>query len=134
MSNSTQTPQVFITEGLQQVRSALRLMLAALHIGVAGEAASWSETMALAPDTAADVVLVHWGLLPAAAGAAMAKFRLARPDVRIIAISGQPACRQAALAAGADYFISKAEAPDRFADQLRVSVNGHRADGGRPDL
>ena len=121
MTNSNHIPQVFITERLYQVRSALRLMVNDLHMQVVGEAADWAEALTLAPRTRADMLLVHWALLPAAARSALAEFRLACPDIRIVVISGQPVARQAALEAGADVFISKAEAPNRFAEQLRAA-------------
>jgi DNA-binding NarL/FixJ family response regulator len=125
MANSGHIPQVFISERLYQVRSALRLMANDLHMQVVGEAADWAEALALAPATHADMLLVHWGLLPKAAESALTEFRAACPDIRIVVISGQPIARQAALQAGADVFISKAEAPDRFAEQLRAAGDGY---------
>jgi DNA-binding NarL/FixJ family response regulator len=124
MINSDRIRQVFITERLYQVRSALRLMVVDLHMQVVGEAADWAEALALAPKSHADMLLVHWGLLPEATGSALADFRRACPDMRVVVISGQPTARQAALTAGANAFISKAEAPDRFAEQLLAAANG----------
>lgn len=117
--------QVFVSETELQVRSALRLMLADLHMQVVGEAADWAATLAQAPATHADMMLVHWGLLPEAAGPALAELRLACPGIRVVVLSGQTGARTAALKAGADAFISKGEAPDRVADQLRAAANGH---------
>ena len=44
------------------------------------------------------------------------------PDLPVIALSGQPEVRRAALAAGADAFVGKADPPERLLVAIR-SVN-----------
>lgn len=124
MPNSERVPQVFIVERLYQVRSALRLMLVDLQMKVVGEAADWAEALALAPASGANLLVVHWGLLPEAPSSALADMHRACPGLRIVVLSGQPGLGQGTLSAGADVFISKAEAPNRFAEQLRAAANG----------
>jgi DNA-binding NarL/FixJ family response regulator len=117
-------PRVFVSESQGEVRSALRLMLVDLQMQVVGEAATWAATLALIAATHAQIMLVHWGLLPEAAGPALAALRVICPGLCIIVLSGQPWVRQAALKAGANAFISKGEAPDRVAQQLLAAARG----------
>ena len=102
-------------------RSALRLVLLDLEMEVAGEAADWRTTLAQAPVSRSDMVLVEWDLLPNAPDAALAELRKACPvALVVILISHLDARQQAALSAGADAFISKGETPDRVAERLRA--------------
>lgn len=115
-------PRVFLVDGQSAVRSALRLLLLDLNMQVVGEAADWSTALAQAPATHPDMLVVHWGLLPPEAGAALAELRVACPVVRVVVLSGQLGVRQAALSAGVDAFISIGEAPDRVAERLRAAA------------
>ena len=119
-------PRVFLVDGQSAVRSALRLLLLDLNMQVVGEAADWSTALAQAPAAHPDMLVVHWGLLPAGAGAALAELRVACPAVRVVVLSGQLGVRQAALAAGVDAFISIGEAPDRVAERLRAAAESVR--------
>jgi DNA-binding NarL/FixJ family response regulator len=90
---------------------------------VVGEAADWPTTLAQAPATHLDMLLVDWDLLPAESGTALAQLRAACPvAIIVILISHLDSRRQAALSAGADVFISKEETPDRVAERLRVAA------------
>ena len=104
------------------VRSALRLLLLDLQMQVVGEAEDWPTALAQAPATHPDMLVVHWGLLPVEAGAALAELRVACPVVRVVVLSGQLDVRQAALSARVDAFISIGEAPDRVAERLRATA------------
>lgn len=104
------------------VRAALRLLLLDLDMGVAGEAADWSTTLALAPQTRPDMLLVDWELIPLDSGNTLSQLRAVCPDsVVIVLISQLDARQQAALSVGADAFISKGEMPDRVAERLRMA-------------
>ena len=103
------------------VRAALRLLLLDLDMGVVGEAADWSATLALAPETRPDMLLVDWELIPLDSGNTLSQLRAVCPDsVVIVLISQLDARQQAALSVGADAFISKGEMPDRVAEHLRM--------------
>jgi len=105
------------------VRAALRLLLLDLDMGVAGEAADWSTTLALAPQTRPDMLLVDWELIPLDSGNTLSQLRAVCPDsVVIVLISQLDARQQAALSVGADAFISKGEMPDRVAERLRMAA------------
>ena len=59
--------RVFLADALTEERSSLRLMLLDLNMEIAGEAADWPTTLAQAPISRTDMLLVDWDLLPSAA-------------------------------------------------------------------
>ena len=94
---------------------------------VVGEAADWQTTLAQAPGTDPDMLMVDWGLVAAGSGADLAELRKACPAaVVIVLISHLNAREQAAISAGADAFISKGETSDRVAERLRDAVTSIR--------
>ena len=115
--------RIYIADSQLEERSALRLLLLDLKMEVVGESADWSTTIAQAPISRADMLLVDWELLPNSPTAALGKLRKACPAALvIILISHLDARQQAALSAGADAFISKGEMPERVAERLRVAA------------
>ena len=116
--------RVYVADALLENRSALRLLLLDLKMEVVGEAADWLATLAKAPATRLDMLLVDWALLPINSGAqALMKLRMLCPNaIVIVLLSHVDARQQAALSAGADVFISKGEMPERVAERLRLAA------------
>jgi two-component system response regulator DesR len=116
--------RVYLADAKSEERSALRLLLPDLNMEVVGETADWNTTLANAPASGLDMLLVDWELLPVDLGVqALAELRLACPRaVVVVLISHLDARQQAALSAGADAFISKGETPERVADRLRLAA------------
>jgi DNA-binding NarL/FixJ family response regulator len=115
--------RVYLADALTEERSALRLMLIDLELEVVGEAADWPTTLANAPATNLDMLLVDWDLLPQQPEAAIGKLRAACPNTLVIVlISHLDVRQQARLSAGADVFISKSETPERVSDHLRFAA------------
>ena len=114
--------RVYVADALTEERSALRLMLLDLNMKMAGEAADWATTLAQAPLSLMDMLLIDWDLLPRTSPtAALQELRRACPAALVIVlISHLDARQQAALSSGADAFISKGETPDRVAERLRA--------------
>jgi hypothetical protein len=56
--------RVYLANPLTEERSALRLMLLDLNMEVVGEAADWATTLAQAPISRTDILLIDWDLLP----------------------------------------------------------------------
>jgi DNA-binding NarL/FixJ family response regulator len=123
--------RVYLADAQLEERSALRLLLLDLKLEVVGEAADWFTTLAQAPISRADMLLVDWDLLPSSPTAALDELRKACPAAPVIVlISHLDARHQAALSAGADAFISKGETPARVAERLRAvaaSVAGDKS-------
>jgi len=97
------------------------LMLIDLNMEVVGEAGDWITTLAQAPLSRTDILLIDWNLLPKTPSLAMDEIRRACPAALvIILISHLDARQQAAVSSGADAFISKGEPPERVAERLRA--------------
>jgi DNA-binding NarL/FixJ family response regulator len=112
--------RVYIADGKTEERSALRLLLLDLKMEVVGEGADWVTTLAQAPLTRTEMLLIDWNLLPNSTTAALDELRRACPAALVIVlISHLDARQQAAITSGADAFISKGETPDRVAERLR---------------
>jgi DNA-binding NarL/FixJ family response regulator len=113
--------RVFIADAKPEELAALRILLLDLNLEVVGEAADWATTLAQAPVSRTDMLLIDWDMLPNSPTAALDELRKACPAALVIVlISHLDARQQAALSAGADAFISKAETPERLADRLRA--------------
>jgi two-component system, NarL family, response regulator DesR len=113
--------RVFLADSQPQVRSALRLLLLDLDMQVVGEAADWPTSLAQAPGTHPDMLLIEWDMIPI--GSSLVELRATCPAaVVIVLISHLDARHQAALSAGADAFISKGETPDRVAERLQAAA------------
>jgi DNA-binding NarL/FixJ family response regulator len=81
-----------------------------------------SRALALRPD----LILLEWGLPGQPVDQLLsALHRLAVPP-RVIILSGRPELRTAALAAGADAFVSKADPPESLLAALRAVAGSHR--------
>ena len=120
--------RVFLADAQPEERSALRLLLLDLALEVVGEAADWPTTLAQAPTTGLEMLLVDWDLLPVDLGVkSLAELRLACPNALVVVlISHLDARHQAAPSAGADAFISKGETPERVAERLRAAAESVR--------
>jgi DNA-binding NarL/FixJ family response regulator len=120
--------RVFLADPLPEERSALQLMLLDLNMIVAGEADDWPTTLANAPTSGLDILLVDWDILPASPSVALEDLRKACPAALVIVlISHLDARQQAALSAGADAFISKNDSPERVSERLRLAAESIRA-------
>jgi DNA-binding NarL/FixJ family response regulator len=121
--------RVYLADAKPEERSALRLLLLDMKMDVVGEAQDWVTTLAQAPATHLDMLLVDWDLLPIDLGMeSLAELRLACPTAIVVVLISQLSARQqAAISAGADAFISKSEMPSRVAERLRLVAAGIRA-------
>ena len=120
-------PRVFLADALLEDRSALRRMVVDLKMEVVGEADDWTSTLAQAPISEMEHLVLDWDLLPSGPRAAVEELRKACPDnLVIVLISHLDARQQAALSVGADAFISKDEMPERVAERLRSVASGLR--------
>ncbi len=119
---------VFLADAQPDERKALRLLLRDLKMKIVGESTDWATTLAKAPMTGLDMLLIDWSMLPTGMGnQSLAELRLACPKtIVVILISQLDSRNQAALSAGADAFISKGETPERVAERLRAIADSIR--------
>ena len=116
--------RVYVANAQPEERSALCRVLLDLNMEVVGEAGDWPTTLAQAPATNLDMLLVDWDLLPANLGIQpLAELRLVCPNaIVVVLISHLDDRQQAAISASADAFISKEETPERVAERLRAAA------------
>jgi DNA-binding NarL/FixJ family response regulator len=115
--------RVYIANDKLEERNALRLLLIDLNMEVVGESADWSSTLAHAPASRADMLLIDWDLIPNHSDIALKELRKAcLAAIVIVILSYLDARHQAAISSGANVFISKTEAPERIADRLRLAA------------
>jgi len=125
--------RVLLADDQANVRSALRLLLAQEpDLDMVGEATETEELLVQVEATCPDLVLLDWELpgtqataRPTDAGQRLIlALRACRPGLKIIALSVYPEARQAALAAGADSFVSKGDPPDQLLAAVDDFLNG----------
>ncbi len=108
------------------MRSALRLLLEQQPgLSVVGEAANAGELQAMVETIRPDLILLDWELPGAPAAELLPILRSCHPRLRIIALSGRPEARKAALAAGANAFVSKGDPPERLLAVVHGETMGH---------
>jgi len=111
--------RVLIADDQPQVRSAIMLLLRQEpDVTVVGEASDVKQALELAAERQPDLVLLDWELPGQNGTATLAEMRTVRPGVVVIALSGRPEARQAALTAGADAFVSKGDPPERLLEAV----------------
>ena len=115
--------RVLIADDQPQVRSALRLLLKQeTDLAVVGEADDAERALELSAEQRPDLVLLDWelpdqragGPLNSAGQRLLPALRACCPRLKVIALSGRPEARQAALDAGVDAFVSKGDPPERL--------------------
>lgn len=117
--------RVYVANSNYDERSALILLLLDMQMDIAGESDDWLTTLAEAPLSRADMLLVDWAIIPGVSRTALEALRQACPAALVIILISQlDARQQAALSAGADAFISKDESPDRVVERLRLAAAG----------
>ena len=115
--------RILLADDRAKVRSALRLLLEQEPgLSVVGEAASADELLAQVQTAGPDIVLLDWELPGRPAAEVVSALHECCPGLSVIALSGRPEARRAALAAGCDTFASKGDPPER----LLAAVNGCR--------
>jgi DNA-binding NarL/FixJ family response regulator len=107
--------RILLADAQTRVRFALRVLLERQSgFEVVGEATSAEDLLARAAVSCPHVVLLDWNLAGTAGARLLLALRRDCPDVAIIVLSGRPEASRAALAAGADAFVSKGNPPEHL--------------------
>ena len=107
--------RVLLADDQSKVRSALRLLLEQEpELSGVSEATDADELLAQVGTVCPDIVLLDWELPGLPRHDLLSTLRARCPHLKVIALSGRPEARQAALAVGADAFVSKGEPPERL--------------------
>ena len=103
--------RTILAEGQATVRDALRILVTqGLGMHVVGEAKTLQTLQRQVRAHRPDLAIVDWDLL-AQSASVLAGLRACSPGLRIVVVGLRPEMRPAALAAGADGFVSKVDAP-----------------------
>lgn len=107
--------RILLADDEPKVRFALRALLQRQPgLTVLGEAVDAQHLLAQTEGAYPDLVLLDWELPGLASVDLLSALRGVYPDVVVIALSGRPGARRAALNAGADAFVSKGDPPERL--------------------
>ncbi len=105
--------RVLIAEHQPKVRFALRVTMERQPGSKSvSEVVDARELLSQAELMCPDLVLLDWALPGMDAEETLRNLHRTCPDLFVIALSGKDEARQAALQAGADAFVSKADPPD----------------------
>jgi len=83
-------------------------------VRVVGESADAQNLLTQVEASCPDLVLLDWELPGLEANSLLSALRAHCPLLKVIALSGRPEARQAALAAGVDAFVSKGDPPEQL--------------------
>ena len=123
--------RILLADDQPVVRYALRVLLERQPgMCVVGEAWDVAGLFATTKSANPHLVLLDWELPGMGAAKVLTDLRKARPELLVIALSGRPEARRAALAEGANAFVSKSDPPDRLlaaiGAQSRHGFSGRR--------
>lgn len=120
--------RILLADAQAKVRFALRVLLERQPgFEVVGEAKSTEDLLARAAISCPDVVLLDWNLAGAVTARLLLALRRDCPGVGIIVLSGRPEASRAALAAGADAFVSKGNPPEHLLAAIQHCCQGSEA-------
>lgn len=113
--------RVVLADDRIAVRSALRFLLEnEPKLRVIGDAGEARALLGLLQKVCPDVVLLDWGLPGCRPEELVPELRALCPRVRLVVLSGRPEAARAALAAGADAFVSKGDPPEQLLAALQA--------------
>ena len=108
-----------LADSQSAVRDALRVLVTqGLGMQVVDEAGTLQTLQRQVRAHRPDLAIVDWDLLSRSTGE-LADLRACSPGLRIVVVGLRPEMRPAALAAGADGFVSKMDTPDVVAGVLQ---------------
>ena len=119
--------RILLADNQPKVRHALRVLLEHQpEYQIVGEVADGDDLLAQITTTGPDLVLLHWRLRGWSAAdpsacpgqGSLRGLREAFPGLAFIVLSGHPEVEDAALAAGADAFVSKADPPESLLEVI----------------
>ena len=119
------TVRILLADDQPKVRSALRILLGQQpKVEVVGDVGEVESLLDQLDKACPDLILLDWGLPGLSGNGRLSKLREHNPEIKVIVLSGRPEDRRAALAAGADAFVSKVEPPARLLGTLRDVASG----------
>ncbi|MHC4521394.1 MAG: response regulator [Planctomycetota bacterium] len=122
--------RILIADDWPNVQNALRLLLEQQPgLEVVGEVVDAGELVAQVEANCPDVVLLGWELPGLRQDGLFPILRSICPDISVVVLSGRQGAQQAALACGADAFVSKMAPPERLLAAILALDRADRAEG-----
>jgi DNA-binding NarL/FixJ family response regulator len=118
--------RILVADNDARVRSALRTFIEHEPGLVIGECSDLESLVVQVKEFKPDLVLLDWELRGRPATALLFAANASNYRPKTIVLSGRPESEQAALDAGADAFVSKADPPERLLGTLRNLVSESR--------
>ena len=113
--------RVLLADDQAKVRSALGLLLEQEpDTDVVGETGDAQGLLDKVQETRPDLVILDGELPGLVLNGLFATLHSLCPPLKVIVLSGRPEARQVALAAGADFFVSKGDPPERLLNVLHT--------------
>lgn len=107
--------RILIADRRPRIRFAMcALLKRQAGLEIVGEAEDAKDLERQIEGARPDAVLLDWRLDGLATADLVVALRKTWPDLYVIVLSGRPEAQRAALAAGADAFVSKIDPPDRL--------------------
>jgi two-component system invasion response regulator UvrY len=117
--------RVLVADGHTRVRWALRTAIQEEPgVDIVGEVSEGHSLLAQIQALRPDVILLEWELVGRPASEVLTALRALDLRCRVIVLGQQADARAAALDAGADAFVSKADPPETLLRTLRGLVKG----------
>jgi DNA-binding NarL/FixJ family response regulator len=111
--------RVLLADNRIKVRFALSALLTQrANLNIVGEAVDATDLLEQIRDQCPDIVLLDWRIACQVPDGLITTVKAVCPHSQVIVLSGRPEARGAALSAGADQFVSKAEPPERLLNAL----------------
>ena len=116
--------RILLVDDQPKVRLGLRLLLEQEQdMTVVAEAGDAGSLLAQVEESLPDLILLDWSMGDSAAAEQVTVLRQACPDLAVIVLSAQAGVEEAALAAGADAFVSKVDPPELLLATIRAVVD-----------
>jgi DNA-binding NarL/FixJ family response regulator len=115
--------RVLVADGHQEIRWALRTVVGEEPgLTLVGEVSDSEQLVQQAQALQPDMILVEWELPGQPVVDLIAALGSHNRRTRVVVLSGHPEAKRVALAAGAEAFVSKADAPEELLAVLRGLV------------
>ena len=114
--------RVMLADSHTQIRWALRTVIEEEPgLTLVGEVSEAQNLLSQVQSLQPDLILLEWEL-PGRSNGFLAELLALNLDSHVIVLSSQPELREAVLSAGAEAFVSKADAPEQLLATLRNLV------------
>ena len=126
MSEDERT-RILIADHDPRVRAALQMLLDQEPEWVVGESSDVESMVEQIREFKPDLLLLDWEMPGRPAAVLILAIKGLEVTPEVIALSQRPESEAAALNAGADAFVSKANPPEKVLEALRTLAQGRRA-------